>query len=137
MSRTPATAALTVVRGATWEYAFTFSGADGAPFDSTGFEARMQVRSKAGMYGTSGEETLLMELVTIGTSPQLRWEAPGSARLRLRVESEDTAVLNPDNDKKTGYAYGLELYLPATPTSAEYVISVLQGSLSAIGEVVR
>lgn len=51
MSRTPASFSLTVVRGATWEDDFTYTNPDGSPFDLTGYQARMQVRTLAGQFG--------------------------------------------------------------------------------------
>ena len=53
MSRTPAQASLTVVRGATWEDEITYRDEAGQAIDLTGYEARMQVRTLAGQYGQS------------------------------------------------------------------------------------
>lgn len=136
MSRTPANASLTVVRGATWEDEFTYTDESGAAVDLTGYEARMQVRTADAMFGTTGDETLVMELSTTGDAPQLSWDTAAEGRLRIRVEAVDTAVLNPDNAKKNGLAYGLEVYTPAG-VSAEYVIPLVQGRLIVLGEVVR
>lgn len=136
MSRTPATASLTVVRGATWEDEFTYTDDTGAPVDLTGYEARMQVRQLDSMYGTTGAESLVMELSTTGTAPQLSWDTAADGRLRLRVDAVDTVVLNPENEKKVSLAYGLEVYFPEG-VEPEYVIPLVQGKLTIMGEVVR
>ena len=65
MSRTPASFSLPVVRGTTWEDSFDYRDADGVAIDLTGYEARMQVRTLAGRFGTTTSTTLLLSLSLI------------------------------------------------------------------------
>ncbi len=135
MSRTPATAALTVVRGATWEDEFTYTDENGVAVDLTGYEARMQVRTADAMFGTTGAETLLMELSTNDPALNLVWDTAAEGRLRVRVAADLTLALNPENAKKVSLVYGLELY--RDELDGEYVIPLVQGKLTVLGEVVR
>ena len=141
MSRTPSTAPLRVVTGATWEDYLDYFEADGTtPIDLTGYEARMQVRTPKGKYGLTTAETLLLELVSTGATPQLFIEIPPDGtvknRLRFRVEVEDHRVLNPLNKERLLLPYGVELYIPAS-TDPEYVLPYAQGDLRVDGERVR
>jgi len=136
MSRTPATYNMTVVRGSTWEDEFTYTDDTGAPIDLTGYEARLQVRTTAGQYGTTTTDTLIMELTSTGATPQLVWDTAATGRLLIQVSAADTEVLNPTNAKKNKLVYGLEVYLPAG-AGAEYVLPFVQGRLSVLGETVR
>ena len=134
MSRTPASFSLQVVRGATWEDDFQYQDDSGVPFDLTGYEARMQVRTEAGRYGLSTAETLVLELST--TDMGLTIPEPLEGRVVLLVEATNTVMLNPDNLKKTKLAYSLELYRPGGQ-GLEYVIPLVEGSISVKGEVTR
>lgn len=134
MSRTPASFSLQVVRGATWEDDFQYQDDSGVPFDLTGYEARMQVRTEAGRYGLSTAETLVLELST--TDMGLTIPEPLEGRVVLLVEAANTVMLNPDNLKKTKLAYSLELYRPGGQ-GLEYVIPLVEGSISVKGEVTR
>lgn len=137
MSRTPASAAMTVVRGATWEDEFVYTDDAGAPINLTGYQARLQIRTAAGQYGTTTTDTLVMELRSDDlTDPKLIWSTAATGRLLIRVAAIDTAVLSPDNAKKVKLVYGLEVYLPAG-VDPEYVIPLVQGSLTVLGEIVR
>ena len=136
MSRTPASYDMTVVRGATWEDEFTYTDENGAAIDLTGYEARMQVRTAGGQFGTTTAETLVMELTTDGADPHLSWDTAAQGRLRITVAAADTIALNADNARKVGLVYGLEVYLPAG-AAPEYVLPFVQGRLSVLGEVVR
>lgn len=137
MSRTAASYSMQVTRGATWEDEFTYTEDDEVtPIDLTGYEARMQVRTLRGAYGLSTTDTLLMELLTTGEAPKLAWDSAADGRLRIRVAAADTVALNPDNLKRVKLAYSLELYLPAG-SEPEYVIPLVQGSISVAGEVTR
>jgi hypothetical protein len=137
MSRTAAKYNMTVVRGSTWEDEFTYTDDAGVAIDLTGYEARLQVRSAAGQYGTSTTDTLILELSTTGADPQLLWDTAAQGRLRIRVEAEDTAVLNPTNVAKARLVYALEIYQPPAGADPEYVIPFVQGRLSVLGETVR
>lgn len=134
MSRTPASFSLQVVRGATWEDDFQYEDDHGAPFDLTGYEARMQVRTLAGRYGLTEAETLVMELSTTGTG--LRIPDPQQGKVVLLVDAAATVALNPSNAKKAKLAYSLELYRPAG-AEPEYVIPLVEGSVTVRGEVTR
>jgi hypothetical protein len=122
MSRTAAKYNMIVTRGSTWEDEFTYTDDAGTAIDLTGYEARLQVRTTAGQYGTSTTDTLLLELSTTGADPQLLW---------------DTAVLNPTNVAKARLVYALEIYQPPAGADPEYVIPFVQGRLSVLGETVR
>jgi hypothetical protein len=136
MSRTPASYAMPVVRGSTWEDEFTYDDDAGAPVDLTGYEARMQVRTLDGEFGTTTTTTLLLELLTTGADPGLIIDTPAGGtvpnRIRIAVDPAAHAVLNPDNAKKMKYAYWVELYIPAG-TDPEYVIPLVKGKLSVAG----
>ncbi len=134
MSRTPATFNLQVVRGATWEDDFEYQDEDGQAFDLTGYEARMQIRTLDGRYGLSDAETLVMELTT--GNGRLSIPDPGDGRVVLLVSAADTEMLNPSNERKVKLAYSVELYQPVT-ADPEYVIPLVEGSLSVRGEVTR
>lgn len=134
MSRTPASFSLTAVRGATWEDDFEYQDDEGQPFDLTGYEARMQVRLLAGRYGLSTDDTLVMELTT--ENGRLSIPDPEDGRLVLLVSAADTEMLNPGNERKTKLAYSIELFRPAG-ADPEYVIPLVEGSISVRGEVTR
>lgn len=136
MSRTPAAYNMIVTRGATWEDEFTYKDAAGAVINLTGYEARMQVRTLAGQYGTSTATTLVMELLTTGVLPKLLWSTAATGRLLIKVSAADTVALNAGNLKKVKLAYSLELYLPAG-ASPEYVIPLVRGTLVVLGETTR
>lgn len=134
MSRTPATYAMTVQRGATWEDEFTYTDDVGAPIDLTGYEARMQVRTLQTRYGTSSDG-LMLELSTTGIEPLLLWDTAVNGRLRVVARPDQHAVLNAANAKKAKYAYAIELYKP--DGGGEYVLPLVAGTVTVFGEVVR
>jgi hypothetical protein len=135
MSVTPASAGLKAVRGATWEDTFTYNDPDGEPVDLTGYEARMQVRTLDGQYGLTTTDTLVMELTT--ENGRLSIDEPESGVVALRVEAEDMVALNPANEKKDVLAYSLELFIPAAGSTPEYVIPLVQGKVTVLGETTR
>ncbi|WP_243350872.1 hypothetical protein [Stenotrophomonas acidaminiphila] len=134
MARTPASFNLQVVRGATWEDDFEYQDEDGQPFDLAGYEARMQVRTLDGRFGLTDAETLVMELTT--GNGRLSIPDPGDGRVVLLVSAVDTEMLNPSNERKVKLAYSVELYRPVG-ADQEYVIPLVEGSLSVRGEVTR
>lgn len=134
MSRTPASFPLTAVRGSTWEDDFEYQDEDGQPFDLAGYEARMQVRTLDGRYGLSDAETLVMELTT--SNGRLSIPDPIDGRVVLLVSAADTEMLNPLNERKVKLVYSVELYRPVG-ADPEYVIPLVEGSLSVRGEVTR
>lgn len=134
MSRTPASYGLQVVRGATWEDTFDYADDAGVPIDLTGYSARMQVRTMAGQYGTSTDDTLVLELTT--ANGMLSIDDPTDGRVTLKVPAEDTLALNPGNVRKARLAYSLELFMPAG-ASPEYVIPLVRGTISVQGETTR
>lgn len=140
MSRTPAAHSMTVVRGSTWEDTLDYTDEADAPVDLTGYQARMQVRTVEGRYGTTALDTLVMELQTGGVAPQLVIETPPGGtvpnRTRITVAAIDTLDLNPDNAKKVKLAYSIELFIPAG-AEPEYVIPLVEGSITVKGEVTR
>lgn len=141
MSRTPSNSLLTVVTGSTWEDFFDYLEDDGVtPIDLSDYEARMQVRTEDGAYGTSTTDTLLLELLSTGLTPRLFIEVPPGGtvknRVRIKVDVEDHRVLNPDNERRIRQAYGVELYIPAG-TDPEYVLPYVQGPVVISGERVR
>lgn len=134
MSRTPASYSMTVVRGSTWEDSFVYLQDDGVtPVDLTGYQARMQIRSLAGQFGTSTADTLVMELTTDNGRLTI---TPAEGKVALKVSATDTVLLNPDNAKKVKHVYALELFRPAG-AGPEYVIPLVQGKITVQGEVVR
>lgn len=140
MSRTPGQFALTVVRGSTWEDYFDYTDSDGVPIDLTNYEARMQVRTIDGQFGTTTTTTLLMELLTTGSDPLLQVTTPpgGSVMSRVSITASplDHAALNPQNIVRETYVYGLELYVPAG-VEPEYVIPLVNGRVRVNGQVAR
>jgi len=134
VARTPASFNLQVVRGATWEDDFEYQDEDGQPFDLAGYEARMQVRTLDGRFGLTDAETLVMELTT--GNGRLSIPDPGDGRVVLLVSAVDTEMLNPSNERKVKLAYSVELYRPVG-ADQEYVIPLVEGSLSVRGEVTR
>ncbi|MDQ3273739.1 MAG: hypothetical protein M3Q39_01585 [Actinomycetota bacterium] len=128
------------MRGSTWEDYFDYTDNDGLPIDLSAYQARMQVRTVAGQYGTTTATTLVLELLTTGASPLLQIVTPPGGATPNRVEvtaaPADHAALNPLNAKKAVYVYGLELYIPAG-AAPEYVIPLVNGKLTALGEVAR
>lgn len=136
MSRTPATYCMRVVRGATWEDEFVYLQPDGTPLSLIGFEARMQVRTIAGQYGTTTNDTLIMELTSNGLDGRLTL-VDADGKVKLLVSAADTIVLNPANAKRVKYAYALELYRPAAGADPEYVIPLVRGTISVSGETTR
>lgn len=127
MSRTPASFSLPIVRGATWEDSFDYRDANGVPIDLTGYEARMQVRTLAGRYGTTTSTTLLMSLSTVGADPLLIWDTADIGRVRVYALPATHAALNPSNAKKVKYAYWLEFY------DGDHVLPFVTGVLTALG----
>ena len=134
MSRTPADYSLTVVRGATWEDEFTYVDPAGDAINLTGYQARMQVRTKQGQYGMSTADTLVLELSTVDGG--LSIPEPENGQVLLRVEADDTDVLNPENAKKRKLVYSLDLYRPAG-ADPEYVIPLVKGSVTVQGQTTR
>ncbi|HEY1034629.1 MAG TPA: hypothetical protein VGE09_06580 [Pseudoxanthomonas sp.] len=134
MSRTPADYSLTVVRGATWEDEFTYVGPDGVAIDLTGYQARMQVRTKEGQFGTSTTDTLVMELTT--DNGLLDIPVPEDGQVLLKVAADDTLELNPDNQKKRKLVYSLDLFR-IEGSAPEYVIPLVKGSVTVMGATTR
>jgi len=134
VSRTPASYAMTVQRGSTWEDEFTYTDDDGTPINLTGYEARMQVRTLATRYGTS-TTGLMLELFTTGAEPLLVFDTAATGRLRIIARPDQHAVLNPTNARKAKYAYAIELFKP--DGDGEYVLPLVTGTLSVRGEVAR
>lgn len=134
MSRTAATYSMTWTRGATIEDEFAYTDANGVAINLTGYEARMQVRTLAGQYGTTTTTTLLLELTT--ANGLLVWDTAATGRLLIVVPPAGHANLNPDNAKKVRYAYSLELYVPAG-VDPEYVIPLVCGKINVLGETTR
>jgi hypothetical protein len=127
---------MTVVRGSTWEDEFTYTDDAGTPIDLTGYEARMQVRSLTGQYGTTTTTTMLLELTTDGATPLLVWDTAATGTLKIIASPAQHAALNPSNAKMVKYAYSIEVYLPAG-VDPEYVIPLVEGNITVKGEVTR
>lgn len=136
MSRTPATASLTVVRGATWEDEITYRDEAGQAIDLTGYEAKMQVRTLAGQYGPDLIASLVYQFTTGGDHLVID-TPPGETvpcRIRITVPAADHALLNPANIKKAVYAYAIDMTLPGAPN---YVIPLVAGKLTVRGNTIR
>lgn len=133
MSRTAASYSMTWTKGATVEEEFTYTDADGVAIALTGYEARMQVRTVAGQYGTTTTTTLVMELTT---ADYLSWDTAATGRLVLTIPPADQTDLNPLNAKKVKYVYAIEVYLPAG-VDPEYVIPLVGGTITVKGEITR
>ena len=132
MSRTPAQASLTVVRGATWEDELVYRDENGQAIDLTGYEARMQVHTLAGQYGT-GTASKLLEMST--SNGLLVLDTPAGetvpCRVRIKVDPDGHTMLNPANVKKDKYAWAMELVL------TDYVIPLAAGKLTVQGNTYR
>lgn len=126
---------MTVVRGSTWDEEFSYADANGNAIDLTDYEARMQVRTVLGQYGTTTADTLVLELLTTGSDPLLTWDTAANGRLVLHARPDQHAVLNPDNAKKVKYVYSIEVYKPEG--SGEFVIPLVTGKVTVQGEVTR
>lgn len=136
MSREAASYSMTWTRGATAEEEFDYTDSSGVPVDLTGYSARMQIRTLAGQYGTSTTTTLLLELTT--DNGMLFWDTADVGKLRLKVGEDDTTVLNPSNAKKLKLAYSIELFKPETsPATGNYVIPLIGGKITVLGETTR
>lgn len=136
MSRTAASYSMTWTRGSTAEEEFTYQDENGLPIDLTGFEARMQVRTLAGQYGSTTSATLLLELTT--QNGKLVWDTAANGRLLMTASELDTKLLNPSNVKKLKLAYAIEVYRPAVaPATDDYVIPLVGGKITLLGETVR
>lgn len=135
MSRTPAQASLTVVRGATWEDELVYRDENGVAIDLTGYEARMQVHTLAGQYGAAITSKLL-ELTS--DNGLLTIDTPTGesvpCRVLIRLDPADHAMLNPANIKRDKYAWAMELVLPGAP---DYVIPLATGKLTVQGNTYR
>lgn len=138
MSRTPSSISLPVVMGSTWEDFLDYFDEDGNPVDLTGYEARMQVRDRDHLYGTTTSESLLLELLSTGLEPKLFIETPPGGtvknRTRIRVDVPDLEPLNPDNERKVVRGCAVELYIPGP---VEYVIPLAVGTVPVMGRGVR
>ncbi len=133
MSRTPAYVNLPVVRGSTWEDEFIYTADDNVtPINLTGYEARMQVRTEEGSYGS--EVAPVLELTT--TNGFLVWDTAALGRLLIVVPPDDHAVLNPDNEELVRYGYAVEVYIPAG-VAPEYVLPIARGKIKVRGEITR
>jgi hypothetical protein len=138
MGRLAATVALTIQRGSTWEDDFTYTDEDGVGVDLTGYKARLQVRTLLGRYGTTTEDTLLLEKNSEDDATEVLFVENADevlCVLRLKIPVDDVAALNPDNEKKVKVAFGIELFKDSE--SPEYVIPLCDGTLVVRGEVVR
>lgn len=136
MSRTAAAAALTVVRGQTWEDYFQYLDENEVAIDLTGYEARLQVRTVAGQYGSTTTTTLLLDLNTVDDPELLYFDTAAEGILRIKVPAADHADLNPTNLKRKDYSYALEVYQPAG-AEPRYSIPLAQGRIKALGWGVR
>lgn len=136
MSRTPAVYCMTVTRGSTWEDEFVYNDPLGVAINLTGYQARMQVRTLAGRFGTTTTASLVLTLATDGSTPYLFWETASQGRLVIRCPPTVHAVLNPTNQKRVSYAYAIEIYVPAGSTP-EYVIPLVKGKVYVHGEITR
>lgn len=134
MSRTPARATLSVVRGSTWEDDFTYTDSDGVAIDLTGYEARLQVWDTEEAYGTAG--TPVLSFTTVADPDELYFHDTDVGKLCIKVSPADHTDLNPDNAEQEEYTYGIEIYIPAG-ADPEYVIPLVVGRLKVKGEVVR
>lgn len=140
MSRTPSNSAVDVVTGSTWEDYWDYYDPDGNPIDLDGYEARLQVRTEEGMYGTTTADTLLFEAATNDVTPKLFIEAISPSliknRVRIKAEVDDVAPFNPDNERRVRCGYGIELFIPAG-ADPEYVIPYARGPVIVHGDPVR
>jgi hypothetical protein len=138
MSRTPANYSMTWVRGATVEDSFEYTDSAGDPIDLTGYEARMQVRTVAGKYGLTTASTLLLEADTTDADPILVIDIPPGGtvanRVTITIPPDGHTALNPSNVKRIKYAFALEVYQDGPP---EYVIPLVAGSITVLGETTR
>jgi len=136
MSREAASYSMTWTRGATAEDWFKYEESEDIPADMTGYEARMQVRTLHGQYGTSTSDTLLLELTT--ANGMLYWDDAASGILRIKVPVADVEPLNPSNVKRAKVCYSIEVFRDeAAPDSGEYVIPFVQGKITVAGETTR
>jgi hypothetical protein len=115
-------------RGGTDARLFRAKSANGQPYDLTGYNLRMQVRTLDGAIGTSTTDTLVLE---VAQGAGIDFTAnPGE--IMLALTPAQTVTLCPDN-VRTQLSYGIELFDMATGE----VIPLLQGKLTVSPEVVR
>lgn len=139
MSRTPAKYNLRVVRNGTWSDFFDYVDNTGAPVDLTGYQARLQVRTEQGAFGLSTTDTLLLELSTANGKLAIVTPPNGTVPNRVNIPDltpADFATLNPNNDERVDYPYGLELFKPAG-VDPLYVIPLVHGRCRVDGWEVR
>lgn len=116
---------IVIVAGDTWSDTFEFYQND-APLDMEGAELVVQFRPMEALYGTTDEETLLLEL-NIGSG--IEWTEPHVATMTMSVQ--DTQKLNPENTAVNVVAWGLQL------DNQVITKMQMQGSAQVLGKVVR
>jgi hypothetical protein len=138
MSRIAAKTNLSMARGSTWLDYLDYYEDDGeTPIDLDGYQARLQVWPEDGLY--TGE-TPLLDLSTEGATPRLFIEAIADSgslaknRVRIDLPKEEHADLNPDNEERIAYGFGVLLTLPGTP---DFDLPYARGRLDVYGAEVR
>lgn len=140
MSRTPATYSMPVVRGQTWDdYLDYVEDDEVTPIDLTGFQARMQVRTLEGEYGTTTTTTLVLELSTQNGLLEIVTPPGGVVpnRVQISVSPDGHAEINSLNAKKKPYAYALEVFRPAVGETPLYSLPLAKGRIGARGWGIR
>lgn len=139
MSRTPSTYNLKVVRATSWYDYFDYVDPAGVPIDLSSYGARLQVRSEAGQYGTSTTDTLVLELSTADNTLQIVTPPNGTVANRVLIPELTRAALvalNPANEDRVDYPYGLEVFSPDVATP-DIVIPLVHGRIAVPGWEVR
>ncbi|MDR1076374.1 MAG: hypothetical protein LBL59_08800 [Xanthomonadaceae bacterium] len=124
---------LHVTRGATWNTRIEFLDCAGDPLDLSGYSLRMQVRTAAGRWGMTADETLAMELTT--DNGRLVLTDPAAGVISIAVPAAETVQLNPDNIRRCQLYYSIEAYFPRG--GEEVVMPLMDGSITVRGETTR
>lgn len=120
-------------RGSTFHFLIAIKDKNKVAVDLTGFEVRMQIRERIGMYGVTTASTLLFEASTGNAIASIT--EPTSGEIIVRMTSEAVTLLNPENMSRLQHGYGIELF--KVNGAEEYVVPLLEGSFFVLGEVVR
>lgn len=121
-----AKANLTVDQGSSWNEELLWEDSTGTPIDTSGMQARMQVRK------TIAAATPIVELTTEDGNIELGLTGPidGQYNIRLKLSAVETAALPASASSKNWY-YDLEI------VNGPYVTRLLQGRFKVDLEVTR
>lgn len=119
---------ISIVAGDAWIEPVRFRDPDGNPVPYPNHDATMQIRSIAGAYGSTDEETLLVEATT---GDEIEWLSDDEFVITL--PDEVTRTLNPSNERQVAAAWGLTL----TDRATGYETTIIEGTCKIFGRTVR